>query len=538
MDKKSSPFSGCQMCDRRSFLYRLAALTGASMLPFGIPSFAHEAVPSASIPSKKDALKVKILFSYNGGEVQTVPDWPNLGYDFRPFMKNFEDSLNAGVKDVEFIHVHAATREDAVAVLEEDAKTGDIAGYVVVQMNCWNTAIYAVAESGKPVLFVPMPYGGDGGWLSGISGFLNDDYPNFEIMTAFRMEDVVAMAGAFSKLKNGTVADFKKAAMEWRISHTPKECKAVARDYKVKCLTPEKTLERLKGMKILSVEATDPAVVQRVKEDFGIEIENVPFAELNKYYDMADEKKARKLAKKWQDDAQNIQDVTYETLVGSARFYEGMNMILKAKGANAITINCLGGCYGKILKSYPCLGFMQLQDNNLFGICENDIEATLTMMVFHTLTNGRMGLVSDPVLDITRRRIIYAHCVSTRKFFGKRGKDVPYEILTHSEDRNGASVRALLPVGYPVTTLKFNVSLKKMSIHTAITTGNDPEDKACRTKVEAEVVGDFEKMYHTWTAWYRPVEGFFWHRVTFLGDISKEAVAFARSIGYEVDYES
>jgi len=60
------------------------------------------------------------------------------------------------------------------------------------------------------------------------------------------------------------------------------------------------------------------------------------------------------------------------------------------------------------------------------------------------LTQGRPGYISDPVMDTAKRQIIYAHCVASSKPFGPRGKENPFEILTHSEDRQGASVRSIL----------------------------------------------------------------------------------------------
>lgn len=522
----------CRMCGRRNFLFKLAALTGASMIPNELLATLPMPVPAHAMPDKTGAVKVRILFSCNGTDVQDRPDWPNIGYDFRPFMSRITDALNAGVKEVAFLPTKTSSVEEARKITAEDNQQGDIAGYIVFQLNCASSAIWGVVESRKPVLYVPLPYGGDGGWLIAIANLMSDERP-LEVMTAFRFEDVVGMAQAFAVLKDGTPMDFKRKAKAWRLEHTPGSCQAVAMEDHVKCLSPEKTLAKLKSMKILSVQNSNPDLYQKVEKDFGIQIETVSFSDVDALADKVDEKKARKLANRWKNEARAVEAVSDDVLFGCAKMYYGMEQMLKEHKAQAITIDCLGGCYTGKLKNYPCLGFMQLQDNGLFGVCEDDIDSTVTMMVFHTLTQGRMGYVSDPALDITNRRIIYAHCVSTRKYLGKKSKQLSYEILTHSEDRKGASVRAIVPEGYPVTTLKFSIANRGMSIHTAVTTGNDPDDRACRTKIVAEVMGDYEKMYHTWK-WDR----FAWHRVTFLGDFAKEAVALAKKIGYDVDYEA
>jgi hypothetical protein len=67
------------------------------------------------------------------------------------------------------------------------------------------------------------------------------------------------------------------------------------------------------------------------------------------------------------------------------------------------------------------------------------------MVAVTTLTQGRPGYISDPVVDTPNRQIIYAHCVASNRVFGPEGQTNPFKILTHSEDRQGASLRSLMP---------------------------------------------------------------------------------------------
>ena len=43
------------------------------------------------------------------------------------------------------------------------------------------------------------------------------------------------------------------------------------------------------------------------------------------------------------------------------------------------------------------------------------------------MTQGRPGFISDPVIDTSKRQIIYAHCVASNRAFGpdRRGQSVP-----------------------------------------------------------------------------------------------------------------
>ena len=522
----------CQCCSRRDFFTRIGTLMGAAVvLPTGLSAFVPAATPASAIPSKKGAVKVRLVFAYHLADVQARPDWPNKGFDFAPVIKNMTDALNAGVKNVEFIPSKASTEEDGQHIAEDDAARGDIAGYMVVQLNCWNRVVLGLAKAGLPMLYTCMPYGGDGGWQRYSAMLMRAGQPYFESIATMNFADVVAMAGAFSKLKRGTPEQFVKAARDWRIAHTPKTWSEKAIEGPLECLSPEETLAKVRGMKILSVEKNLPRIFNALKKDFGVDVEIVPFEVVDREWAAIDEKAALGVASSWKKGARAIEDVTDDVLLGCAKLYLAMKKLLREKNAQAITIDCLGGCYTGKLKSYPCLGFMQLQDEGFFGTCENDINSNFTLALFHAFTKGRMGYISDPVLDMPTRSIIYAHCVSTRKYFGTDGASYPYEILTHSEDREGASVRTIAPVGYPLTTVKLDVVNRRMAVHTAISTGNDPDDRACRTKIVAKVTGDYDLITKSW-------DTFGWHRVTFFGDFAPEVEKLAAHLGYELIRES
>jgi hypothetical protein len=115
--------------------------------------------------------------------------------------------------------------------------------------------------------------------------------------------------------------------------------------------------------------------------------------------------------------------------------------------------------------------------------------------------------------------------------FGPAGKANPFQILTHSEDRQGASVRSLLPTGYLTTTVQFDAERNRILFHQAKAVANDPDDRACRTKLCAEPVGDIEKLF---TQWYQGG----WHRVTFYGDLKEPMYALARGLGWRIVEET
>jgi hypothetical protein len=194
-------------------------------------------------------------------------------------------------------------------------------------------------------------------------------------------------------------------------------------------------------------------------------------------------------------------------------------------------MNCLGGFYGGHIHAYPCLGFHELLNEGLVGGCECDLRSAATMVAVAALTQGRPGFISDPVINTAKRQIIYAHCVAPNRMFGPKGRANPYEILTHSEDRQGASARSILPVGYMTTTLEFAQEKKEVLFHQGKAVDNDRNDRACRTKLAVEPAGDLEKLFTEWDRWG-------WHRVTFYGNLKEPVYELADALGYKVTEEA
>jgi L-fucose isomerase-like protein len=112
----------------------------------------------------------------------------------------------------------------------------------------------------------------------------------------------------------------------------------------------------------------------------GISVVDIPFAEVNEAWKNADREEARAAAGIWREHATVVDGVSQETLETSAAMYLAQKAVMKKHGANAITINCLGGFYGGHIHAYPCLGFHQLLNDGLVGACECDVRSAATMV--------------------------------------------------------------------------------------------------------------------------------------------------------------
>jgi hypothetical protein len=503
--------------NRRQFVRGCALGAGALGL-LGTPAWLQAAGPKT---------KIRLLYSLHALK-QPGPDWPNKGFDFGPVMERNYQALTRQCKDFEFVTSQATGPEQAQKILEAD-KGGDIDGYLVFQSNCWNRVVQTIATSGKPVLYADFQFGGSGGFLVYNAGFLRGQAPNVGFVASSRPHDLVEAVKCFAAVKkSGAPGQFAALTARVRQAGTPQPGKLACIPDPLTTLAPQECLARMKAAKILAIRDQNAGPGAPMME---IPLENVAFAELNKAWEAADKDAARQIADRWENTAVQVEGVSRETLEQSAAMYLGMKALLKNHGANAITVNCLGGFYGNHIHAYPCLGFYELNNEGLVGGCECDVRSAATMVAFGALTQGRPGYISDPVIDTAKRQIIYAHCVASNKVFGPKEAANPFAIMTHSEDRQGASVRSFLPLGYLTTTLEIAPDRKQILLHQAKAVDNDPDDRACRTKLGAEPVGDIEKLFTQWDQWG-------WHRVTFYGDLKQPAYGLADALGWKVIEEA
>ena len=379
------PVTGCAACpmNRRNFLTRAGTAAAGALGALAAPAWLHAAEP-------KEKTRIRIVYSLHG-EQQTRPDWPNKGFDFRPAMNRINETLAREYKGFEFVPSLATGEEQAKKLLEQDQAAGNIDGYLVYQMNCWNRVVQTLATSGKPVLYADFQFGGSGGFLVYTAGFLRTAAPNVGFVASSKMKDLVDAVKCFQAVKQGgTASDFAAATAQVRVKRTPGAGRSAGKTDNVQCLSANECLRRLKEAKILAVrddKSSGPA-----GEVMGVKVEHLPFAELNEAWKQADKDESRAIADRWAKAAKKVEGVSRETLETSAAMYLAEKALLKKHGATGITINCLGGFYGGHIHAYPCLGFYQLNNDALIGGCECDVRSAATMVIGTTLTQGRPGL--------------------------------------------------------------------------------------------------------------------------------------------------
>lgn len=491
------------VCSRRQFLSGCVACVGcAAGATWLAPRVARAAAPS------EDVAKVRLVFCET---TNNKPIWPNIGYDFDARRKHVLQLLQQGCPDVQFLTAQVMDDpKQAAEILQHDA---EVAGYLIcVQGLGWGNDIVKLCGTGKPTLLVDNLFGGSGLFLTKLPQIMTAGKP-VDWVSSARDEDLLAAARKFALLKSGKqAAEIAAAFRGTRRERTPAGMDWACKDDPLPTPDFDKALRQLRQTKLLIVGGGwgGDAFVKATQEVVGVQLVPVAFPELAAAYARADAQQAAVFAERWMREAQQVVEPSREEIQKSATMYLAMRQLLDQHGARGISVNCLGGFYGGHLKAYPCLGFSQLNNDGLVGGCEADQMSALTMATLGVLT-GRPGYISDPVIDTSKNAIVYAHCVATTRPFGPNGASNPYLIRNHSEDRQGASIQSLLPAGYLTTTVEINPVSKQVLLHQAKTIGNNPSDLACRTKLEAVVKGDLERLTETWRMG--------WHRVTFYGDL-------------------
>ena len=503
------PESSCStVLSRRNFLSGCAcACTGCAAGGLLSPQLLRAKQPAGGKP------KICLVFCETTND---KPIWPNIGYDFDARRKQVIDVLTQGCPDLQFT---VAKSMDNPADAERILKAGgDADGYIVcLQGLGWRNDVPKLCTSGKPTLLVDNLFGGSGKFLTQLPHIMNSGKP-VDWVSSSSDQDIVAAARNFGLVAQGkSPADIAAAFRASRRERTPSETDWTCENDAVDSRDFAEALEELKQKKILVVGGGwgGDAFRQAAKQVVGVTFIPIAFEELAAACKEADLDAAKKFADQWIEAAQEVVEPKRDEIERSGGVYVAMKQMMKKHGASGISINCLGGFYGGHMTAYPCLGFSQLNNDGLVGGCEADQMSALTMITMGALV-GRPGYISDPVIDTSKNQIIYAHCVATTKPFGPDGEANPFRIRTHSEDRKGAVVQSLLPAGYMTTTLEINPTTKQVLFHQAKTAGNNPSDMACRTKLEAVVRGDIEKLTEQWRMG--------WHRVTFYGDLKPQVV--------------
>ena len=275
------------------------------------------------------------------------------------------------------------------------------------------------------------------------------------------------------------------------------------------------------------------------QKQFGTGFAFPSYADLKAAYDASDPARAETLAAEFIRNASRVVEPPRAEIADSLRLYGGILDLMRREKANAITIDCLGGFGRRELPAYPCIAFSKLNDAGEYGVCECDLESTMTQLLV-TSFSTTPGFVSDPVFDTSRNEVIHAHCVSATAMEGIGRPPAPYIVRSHLEDHKGVSVQVLVDARGPVTVARFS-GPAKLLVSTADATGNVNDDRGCRTKIRTRVP-DARKFLRNYgmvnISGVSPADTRdLLHRVLFYGDHVEMIERLGRLTGFQVIHE-
>ncbi len=433
----------------------------------------------------KKQIRIKVVVQ---AKKENVPGWPHINFGYERETEKIMAIVGAYNPDAEFDVFRYSSKDEAAAVYEGDCAIYD--GVLVLLMTNWIRLdeFYARrSKDGLPCAVADVPFCGSGSALSGTSPMIRNEKLPVPLEASTDYNDIARLARTLvvnAKLAQTTV------------------------------LVVKNDVEN----------ETESAAEKR----FGIKFINKTAADLMNVFDSVDEKKAVSVAEKWTGGAVKTVEPSQADIIESAKIYLAIKKMMKETGADAVTIACLelsyNDVYGKSRHMYPCLSHFQMADDGELGVCEADIDSTVSSLLTLYLT-GKHGFVSDPVVDTSSDEIIYAHCVACRKVFGvSSSKICDYYIRSHAEDQLGASVQVIFPAGEKLTTINMSNSDNWACIHSSVSVGNAGGDAGCRSKLVASC--NARALLENWMP--------MWHRVTVFGDYRQDFINFFRLKGLDI----
>jgi hypothetical protein len=256
-----------------------------------------------------------------------------------------------------------------------------------------------------------------------------------------------------------------------------------------------KARERLSRSRLLRVsDAQTPKGLDR-EAALGVEIVDAPAEELNSLFDsIADDDAPRREAMAFKARATTVTDVSDQYFIDAFRAHRAVRAMVDRYQADAITIKCLMLEHRK-----PCISFALNNGELLPCGCENDLNASLTLMLGRWLLD-RGGFQHNPEFDTSENRYFGSHCTCAPALHGPEGPSQAFAVrpFFHQLPKT-AALDVRWTAGEPVVVTKYRQELKTLSCWTGrvIESPASPPTGGCATRalIEIDRVDDVCSIY-------------------------------------------
>jgi hypothetical protein len=256
-------------------------------------------------------------------------------------------------------------------------------------------------------------------------------------------------------------------------------------------------------------------------EFFDLPVHGVPAGYFNDLYDAtAITPEMKRLAARIRRRADNIMDLEQKAFLDAVRAHAAVLALMEKYDADAITIECLFLKHRK-----PCLSF-SINNGALVPCgCENDLNATLTLMLGANLF-GRGGFQHNPEFDTEENLYFASHCTCTTRLHGPGAKETSYTLrpFFHQMPKTLA-LDVNWPAGERITLAKYHRDENRLDAWAGdiIDSPQCPPSGGCATRVLARM----DKIDDICSIYPGP------HPVVWCGDFARHAKTFARL--YQLD---
>jgi hypothetical protein len=241
--------------------------------------------------------------------------------------------------------------------------------------------------------------------------------------------------------------------------------------------------KRLSQSRMLRVSGNPQS--QFTEQYLGIDVVSAPAQEFNAIFDaFKPDNQLVKQSQAFKRQASRVMDVSDYYFQEAMRSHRAVKQMLAQYEADAITIECLMLEHRK-----PCVSF-SLNNSELIPCgCENDFNATLTLMLGQRLFE-RAGFQHNPDFDTSRNAYFASHCTCALKLKGPQGPSQKYVVRPFFHQLPpSAAVDVQWTPGEPVTLLKYLSEKNTVACWTGkvIESPTCPPVGGCATRVLVDI---------------------------------------------------
>ena len=249
-------------------------------------------------------------------------------------------------------------------------------------------------------------------------------------------------------------------------------------------------LRRMREAAILSIAGQEEG--ESAAPPFGTRVRRIPRARFAEAYARAaSSAEARDIAHAYRTGARRIVEPTQEDILDAARAEIALRELIRAEKVDALMMDCLGGIQARLFPP-PCMGYMRLRDEGIPMGCQDDLSATLSLMLLQYLFD-RPGFQLNAASDTARNRFFGAHCTCPTRLRGPGADPAPYILRNHAEAGVGTVPQVLWPKGEPIAMAQVLPREKDPEILVyggrVVACHDTPPAGGCRTNVEVSIDG-------------------------------------------------